>query len=93
VQRLRRYEDFKCWSEIEDVALLAETTSKDVISFKQTNESALQEILQHMERMVRDYVTKEEMDSALKTTMIARQPQSLHTTHNLSQASTALESS
>ena len=93
VQRLRRYEDFKCWSEIEDVALLAETTSKDVISFKQTNESALQEILQHMERMVRDYVTKEEMDSALKTSMIARQPQSLHTTHNLSQASTALESS
>lgn len=93
MQRLRRYEDFKCWSEIEDVALLAETTSKDVISFKQTNESALQEILQHMERMVRDYVTKEEMDSALKTTMIARQPQSLHTTHNLSQVSTALESS
>jgi hypothetical protein len=93
VQRLRRYEDFKCWSEIEDVALLAETTSKDVISFKQTNESALQEILQHMERMVRDYVTKEEMDSALKTSMIARQPQSLHTTHNLPQASTALESS
>ena len=92
MQRLRRYEDFKCWSEIEDVALLAETTSKDVISFKQTNESALQEILQHMERMVRDYVTKEEMDSALKTTMIARQPQSLHTTHNLSQVSTALES-
>ena len=93
MQRLRRYEDFKCWSEIEDVALLAETTSKDVISFKQTNESALQEILQHMERMVRDYVTKEEMDSVIKTSMIARQPQSLHTTHNLSQVSTALESS
>jgi hypothetical protein len=42
---LRRYEDFKCWSEIEDVALLAETNSKDILSFKQTNESALQEIL------------------------------------------------
>lgn len=41
VQRLRRYEDFKCWSEIEDVALLAETNSKDILSFKQTNESAL----------------------------------------------------
>ena len=34
VQRLRRYEDFKCWSEIEDVALLAETNSKDILSFK-----------------------------------------------------------
>lgn len=63
VQRLRRYEDFKCWSEIEDIALLAETNAKDMLSFKQNNESALQEILQHLERIVREYVTKDEMDS------------------------------
>jgi hypothetical protein len=41
VQRLRRYEDFKCWSEIEDVALLSETNTKEMIAFKQSNESAL----------------------------------------------------
>lgn len=45
VQRLRRYEDFKCWSEIEDIALLAENNAKDLIGFKGNNESALQEIL------------------------------------------------
>jgi len=66
VQRLRRYEDFKCWSEIEDVAVLAETNVKDLINFKQTNEAALQEILQHLERMVRDCVTKDELEHNFK---------------------------
>ena len=63
VQRLRRYEDFKCWSEIEDVALLAETNTKEMLAFKQSNEAALQEILQHLERMVREYATKEELEA------------------------------
>ena len=65
VQRLRRYEDFKCWSEIEDIALLAETNAKDMLTFKSNNESALQEILQHLERIVREYVTKDEFEMML----------------------------
>ena len=66
VQRLRRYEDFKCWSEIEDVAVLSESNAKDLINFKQNNESALQEILQHLERIVRDCVTKDELEHSIK---------------------------
>jgi DNA polymerase III delta subunit len=40
--------------------------------------------------MVRDYVTKDEMDSAFKTTLLSRQPGSLHNT--LSQATTNMDS-
>ena len=34
-------------------------------TFKISNESALQEILQHLERIVRDYATKEEVAKEL----------------------------
>jgi hypothetical protein len=35
--------------------------NKDYSNFKTTNEGALQEILQHLERIVRDFSTKEEL--------------------------------
>jgi len=61
VQRLRRFEDLKCWNEIEDSVAMAESVQKNFDQFKATNESALQEILQHLERIVRDYTTKDEV--------------------------------
>ena len=48
------------------MAVLAETNAKDMLAFRSTNESALQEILQHLERIVRDYVTKDELDISIK---------------------------
>ena len=38
---------------------------KSLDQFKSTNESALQEILQHLERIVRDYTTKDEVSREL----------------------------
>eukprot|EP00347_Sterkiella_histriomuscorum_P015644 403356242 len=66
VQRLRRFEDFKCWNEIEDSLTLGETVQKNFDQFKSTNENALQEILQHLERIVRDYTTKDEVARELE---------------------------
>ena len=46
---------------------MSESNAKDLINFKQNNESALQEILQHLERIVRDCVTKEELEHNIKS--------------------------
>lgn len=46
---------------------MAETNAKDMVTFKQTNENALQEILQHLERVVREYVSKDELDKLMRT--------------------------
>lgn len=45
---------------------LAETMQKNFDTFKVTNENALQEILQHLERIVRDYTTKDEVARELE---------------------------
>jgi hypothetical protein len=38
---LRRFEDFKCWSELEDVTSTGEETKKELAKFKANNENAL----------------------------------------------------
>jgi len=61
VQKLRRYEDFKCWAELEELQQLQDQSGNKLDKFKSTNEQAMQEILQHMERIAREYQTKEEI--------------------------------
>lgn len=65
VQRLRRYEDFKCWSELEDLGSYNDKFLKQFNDYKVTNENALQEILEHLEKVVRDCPSKEEFEKEL----------------------------
>ena len=52
--------------EIEDLQGNMELQQKDLNSFKGANDSALQEILQHLERIVKEYVSKDEMNRDLE---------------------------
>ena len=55
VQRLRRFQEFKSWAEIDDLQSLTETFMSRFDQFKQSNHSAFQELLTYMDKITKEF--------------------------------------
>ena len=55
IQRLRRFQEFKSWAEIDELHLITDNFSSQFDLFKQANNSAFQEILAYLDRITKEF--------------------------------------
>lgn len=61
VQRLRRFQEFKAWAEIDDLQTLTETFSQRFDQFKQSNHNAFQELLTYLDRITKEFTHQDQL--------------------------------
>ena len=75
VQRLRRFEEFKGWAEIDDLQALTEQFIQGFELFKKTNHKAFQEVLAYLDAITKEMTHKDDfkaLQASLKNSIDAQ---------------------